>query len=109
MVSRETKEVGVAPSSGVSGREVVNRAVKSIDPDATIYHDDYRSCGILDGSFRRESVDHGTGECAEGGAHEHDRGRVLGHQAVAGHLSPDIEGARLPLLNPPPTPQEHER
>ncbi len=69
MVSRATKEVRIAPSSGVTGREVVNRAVKNIDPDATIYHDDYRSYGILDGSFRHESVNHSAGEYVRGDVH----------------------------------------
>lgn len=69
MVSRETNEVRIAPSSGVTGREVVNRAVKNIDPDATIYHDDYRSYSILDGSFRHESVNHSAGEYARGDVH----------------------------------------
>jgi hypothetical protein len=36
MVSRETKQVRVAPSSGATGRETINRAVKNIDPDAKI-------------------------------------------------------------------------
>ena len=46
----------------MTGREFVNRAVKNIDPDAAIYHDDYRSYGMLDGSFRHESVNHSAGE-----------------------------------------------
>jgi transposase-like protein len=69
MVSRETKRVRVSPSSGVTGRDVISRAVKNIDPGATIYHDDHRSYGILDGSFRHESVDHSAGEYARGDIH----------------------------------------
>jgi transposase-like protein len=69
MVSRETKQVRVAPSSGVTGREIINRAVKNIDPDTTIYHDDYRAYGILDGCFRHESVNHSAGEYARGDIH----------------------------------------
>jgi hypothetical protein len=69
MVSRETKQVRVSPSSGVTGRDIINRAVKNIDPDATIYHDDYRAYGILDGSFRHESVNHSAGEYARGDIH----------------------------------------
>src|SRR5450759_4888214 len=69
MVSRETKQVRVAPSSGVTGREIINRAVKNIDPDTTIYHDDYRAYGILDGCFRHESVIHSAGEYARGDIH----------------------------------------
>jgi transposase-like protein len=69
MVSRETKQVRVAPSSGVTGREIINRAVKNVDADATIYHDDYRSYGILDGSFKHESVNHSAGEYARGDIH----------------------------------------
>ncbi len=69
MVSRETKQVRVAPSSGVTGSEIVKRAVKSVDPDATIYHDDYRSYGILDGSFRHECVNHSAGEYVRGDVH----------------------------------------
>ncbi len=69
MVSREMKEARIAPSSGTTRREVVNRAVKNIDPDATIYHDDYRSYGIPDGSFRHESVNHSVGEYVRGDVH----------------------------------------
>ena len=69
MASRETKQVGASPSSGVTGRDVINRAVKNIDPDATIYHDDYRAYGILDGSFRHGSVNHSPGEYARGDIH----------------------------------------
>ncbi len=69
MVSRETKQVRVAPSSGVTGGEIVRRAIRNVDPDATIYHDDYRSYGILDGSFKHESVNHSAGEYARGDVH----------------------------------------
>lgn len=69
MVSRETKQVRVAPSSGVTGREVINRVVKNVDPAATVYHDDYRSYNILDGSFRHESVNHSVGEYVRGDVH----------------------------------------
>jgi transposase-like protein len=53
----------------VTGREIINRAVKNIDSDATIYHDDYRSYGILNGSFRHESVNHSAGEYVRGDVH----------------------------------------
>lgn len=69
MVSRETKEVRVVPSTSVMGREIINRVMKNVDPDATIYHDDYGSYGILNGSFRHESVNHSTGEYARGDVH----------------------------------------
>jgi hypothetical protein len=56
MASRETKQVGASPSSGVTGRDIINRAVKNIDSGATIYHDDYRSYGILLSTTAREST-----------------------------------------------------
>jgi transposase-like protein len=67
--SREAKQVRVAPSSGVTEREIVKRAVKNIGPDATIYHDDYCTYGILDGSFKHESVNHSAGEYVRGDVH----------------------------------------
>jgi len=65
--SREAKQVRVAPSSGVTEREIVKRAVKNIGPDATIYHDDYCTYGILDGSFKHESVNHSTAQGSTSG------------------------------------------
>ena len=69
MVSRETGEVVIVPSTNVTGRDLLRRIAKSVDPDAVIYHDDYRSYGILDGVYRHESVNHGAGEYARGGVH----------------------------------------
>lgn len=70
MVSRSSREVAIAPSSCVSSKDILKRAVKKIHPEATIYHDDYRSYSILDGAFKHESVNHSTGEYArEGGIH----------------------------------------
>jgi transposase-like protein len=78
MVSRETKRVSVSPSSGVTGRDIINRAVKNIDSGATIYHDDYRSYGILDGSFSHESVKPQRGRVrSRRYSHEHHRGSSL--------------------------------
>lgn len=53
----------------MTGREIVNRAVRNVDPDATIYHDDYGSYGILDGSFKHQSVNHSVGEYVRGDVH----------------------------------------
>jgi hypothetical protein len=62
MVSRETGEVFIAPSTNVTGEDVLRRVVKNVDPGASVYHDDYRPYGILDGVFSHESVNHSAGE-----------------------------------------------
>jgi len=100
----------VAPSSGVTEREIVKRAVKNIGPDATIYHDDYCTYGILDGSFKHESVNHSAGEYVRGDVHTNT---IEGEFSV---LRPWLqtfrgiskEGERLPLLRALPAPQEQQ-
>lgn len=69
MVSRETGEVFIAPSTNVTGEDILRRVVKNVDPGASVYHDDYRPYGILDGVFSHESVNHSAGEYARGGVH----------------------------------------
>ena len=70
MLSRDSNEVLIAPSCHVHSEDIVKRDVKNIEDGATIYHDDYRPYGALDGLYRHESVNHSGGEYArEGGIH----------------------------------------
>ena len=70
MVSRAGGRVTIAPAANVRSEDILKRAVKKVEPEATIYHDDYRSYSILDGAFKHESVNHSSGEYAkEGGIH----------------------------------------
>lgn len=69
MVSRETGDVVIVPSTNVTGEDLLRRIAKNVDPDAVIYHDDYRPYGILDGMYRHESVNHSAGEYARGEVH----------------------------------------
>lgn len=69
MVSRETGDVVIVPSTNVTGEDLLRRVVKNVDPGAVVYHDDYRPYGILDGAYGHESVNHNAGEYARGGVH----------------------------------------
>lgn len=69
MVSRETGDVVIVPSTNVTGEDLLRRVVKNVDPSAVVYHDDYRPYGILDGAYRHESVNHSAGEYARGDVH----------------------------------------
>jgi len=69
MVSRETDEVVIAPSTDVTGEDILGRAVKNVEPEALVYHDDFRSYGVLDGIFNHQSVNHSAGEYARGDVH----------------------------------------
>lgn len=70
MVSRDGGRVTIAPAAYVRSEDILKRAVKKIEPEATIYHDDYRSYSILDGAFKHQSVNHSSGEYTrDGGIH----------------------------------------
>jgi len=70
MVSRAGGRVAIAPAAHVRSEDILKRASKNIDPEARIYHDDYRSYSILDGAYRHEAVNHSLGEYArDGGIH----------------------------------------
>jgi transposase-like protein len=70
MLSRESGEVVITPSTHVSSHDILKRVVKRVEPEATIYHDDYPPYSILDGLYKHESVNHSAGEYArEGGIH----------------------------------------
>jgi len=69
LVSRESKQVIIAPSAHAGSEEVVKRAVKNVEPETTIYHDDHRSYNVLSGLFRHDSVNHSQHEYARGDVH----------------------------------------
>lgn len=69
LVSRKNGQIVIAPSAHAASEDVVKRAVKNVEPGATIYHDDYRSYNSLDGLFRHDSVNHSQHEYARGDVH----------------------------------------
>lgn len=62
MVSRDGGGVTIAPAAHASSKTILKKALKSIDPEARIYHDDYPSYSILNGTYRHEVVNHSLGE-----------------------------------------------
>jgi transposase-like protein len=70
MVSRAGGGVAVTPASHVKSEDILKRAVKNVDPETRIYHDDHPSYSILSGAYRHETVNHSLGEYArDGGIH----------------------------------------
>lgn len=69
MVSRESKSIVIAPSKDVSSEVIAKRAMNYVEQGSTIYHDDFRSYGILDGLFKHDSVNHSEKEYARGDIH----------------------------------------
>ena len=70
MVSRLNGEIRLTPSRTVRSEDILKKAIKNIDDEASIYHDDYKSYSSLEGAYRHETVNHSVGEYSrEGGIH----------------------------------------
>ncbi|MEM4311505.1 MAG: transposase [Nitrososphaerales archaeon] len=51
MVSRDRREVRIAPTKNVTSKDIMHRALKNIDAASKVYHDEYTSYSILSGLY----------------------------------------------------------